>query len=188
VKWFRGKTMGQNTLIVFETLYGSTKQVAIRISKILTEDFNHDVTVHNIGKDQECPNLENYDNIIVGSCIYNGSWGGHADTFLKNNFEGKNVALFVCSMFAGEQSLYRQAYSAYLETKLEMHRHFIPISMEAFGGRVPLREYPEQWIMHVANKLPEFTTDNRSIDRAEIWAKELGTMLEKMLAEETHTI
>ncbi len=180
--------MGQNTLIIYETYFGSTKQAAIRIAKILAEDFNHDVTLHNIGKNQESPETENYDNIIVGSCIYNGSWACHADEFLTRKFEGKNVALFVCSMFAGENSLYKKAYLAYLETILEKHRHIKPISMEAFGGRVPQREYPEQWVMHVANKLPNFTTDNRTIDRIEEWAKQLGTVLENKVIEEVQTI
>ena len=180
--------MGQNTLIVYETYFGSTKQAAIRIGKILAEDFNHDVTLHNIGKNQQSPDTENYDNIIAGSCIYNGSWACHIDNFLTNNFDGKNIALFVCSMFAGENSLYKKAYLAYLETPLEKHNHIKPISMEAFGGRVSQREYPEQWVMHVANKLPDFTTDNRTINRVEIWAKELGTILENKIIAKVPTI
>ncbi len=180
--------MGQNTLIVFETYYESTKQAANRIAKILAEDFNHDVTVHNIGKNQEHPEIENYDNIIIGSCIYNGSWARHAENLLNKNFDSKNVALFVCSMFAGEKSLYRKAYIAYLETPLEKHPHVKPIAMEAFGGRVPNKEYPEQWAENVASKLPEFTTDNRTIDRVEIWAKELGEKLKDILVTETTTM
>ncbi|MHA1200391.1 MAG: flavodoxin domain-containing protein [Candidatus Heimdallarchaeaceae archaeon] len=169
--------MTKNTVIVYETYYGATKQAAFNIAKILEEKFNHNVVVHNIGKDRDCPDLSTCDNVIIGSCIYNGTWASHAENFLSNKFEGKKTALFVCSMFAGEKTLYKQAFRAYLSNKLEKYKHIKPVSLEAFGGRVPEQEYPDEWVAQVASKLPTFTTDNKDLAKVDKWAMELGELL-----------
>ena len=169
--------MAKQTILVYETYYGATKQAANKIARILEDEFDHEVTLHNIGQDRECPDLSTIDNVIIGSCIYNGTWACHAENFLSNSFEGKKTALFVCSMFAGEKSLYKQAYQAYLNNKLEKYDNIKPVSMEAFGGRVPDKEFPDEWVAQVAKKLPTFTTNNKDLTKVEKWARELGKLL-----------
>ena len=175
----RGNRVTLKTIIVFETHYGSTKQAASRIAKILKKDFSHEVFLYNLSKNQKHPDISSFDNVIVGSCIYNGSWVPHIENFLANSFDEKKIALFVCSMFAGEKSLYKHAYRTYLENLLEKYPHIKPISMEAFGGRVPKYNYPDEWVTQVANKLPSFTTDNKDLAKIDDWGRKLGNLLKQ---------
>jgi len=164
------------TLIVYETLFGSTKQAANIIEKVLKDEYNIDVDTYNLNKGEECPELDQYENIVIGSCIYQGKWAKNAETFLNNEFDGKKLALYVCSGFAGEPDLYLQAYRSYLEDIINNHPKTDPISMEAFGGRVPENRYPEIWSMQVKGIMPKFQRDNRSTGRVEVWARELGQL------------
>jgi len=162
------------TLIAYQTLYSSTKQAANTIAKTLRNNFNLKVDVFDIGKGKASLDLDDYDSVVIGSCIFDGRWASNAENFLRNDFDGKQIALFVCSGYAGEADLYPQAYNAYLETLLEKHKKIKPVSMEAFGGRVPETKFPEVWSMQVQKKLSKFQKDNRSMGRIINWAQELG--------------
>ena len=165
------------TLIAYQTYFGSTKQAANIIEKILTDEYNIEVDTYNLAKGESSPTLDDYDNVIVGSCIYNGEWAKNAEIFLDNEYDGKKLAVFVCSGFAGEPDLYLKAYKNYLDDVIEKHPKAKPFSMEAFGGCVPENKYPEVWSLQVKELMPKFQRDNRSTGRVELWARELGKII-----------
>ena len=167
------------TLIVYQSLYGSTEKIAKTIADILKKGYNHNVEVYKFRQTKILPNIIDYDNIIVGSGIFNGKWGNDAQKFLKNDFAKKKVAVFVCSGFAGEKSLYKKAYKTYLENVVENYPQLKPIKMEAFGGRVPKQKIPDVWSQQVTGKLPKFGFDNRNLEKVKNWANEVGSAFEK---------
>jgi len=149
------------TLVAYGTRYGATSEVAAEIASILQKQFNLEVDV--VDLDQRFikgKKLTEYQNIIIGSGIKVGMWTNRAKRFLKSNFEGKKIAVFVCSRRAGEVDLYDYAYSKYIEEVLNKNLKIKPIAAEAFGGRKPLKnnEYYE----------------NRNWDKIRDWAKNLG--------------
>lgn len=162
------------TLISYQTLYGSTKEAASLISEVLEKEYNLEVDIHRFEENKEHPDQSKYDNIVVGSCIFHGKWGKNAESFLKKDFKGKKIAVFVCAGFAGEKKLYRQAYKSFLEDVVAKYPHIKPISMKAFGGRVPKSKLPYIWLLRASKKMPSFRSDNRNLNDIENWAKELG--------------
>ena len=170
---FQGGSLNK-TLIAYQTLYGSTKEAAQLIAEILKEDFQLEVDVHRFEKDKIDPSISEYDNLVLGSCIFNGEWGRKAEEFLKNDFSTKKLALFVCSGFAGEQELYKQARRTFLNDIVEKYPKVKPVSMEAFGGRVPVTKVPHVWYLTTTKQMPKFRYDNRNLDKVKKWAFEVG--------------
>ena len=89
------------TLIVYGTRYGATAEVAKEIARILKDQYDLSVQLINLSE-KKIKDVSGYDNIVLGSGIKMGRWTGKAKRFLKKNFEGKKLAVFVCSGRAGE--------------------------------------------------------------------------------------
>ncbi|MFW9851556.1 MAG: flavodoxin domain-containing protein [Candidatus Thorarchaeota archaeon] len=151
------------TLVAYGTRYGATAEVAEEIAKILQEQFDLIVNIVNLDiKFPKGKELAEYQNIIIGSGIKVGMWTNRAKRFLKSNFEGKKIAVYVCSRRAGEPDLYEYAYSKYIEEVLNKNLRIKPIAAEAFGGRKPLKN-------------DEFY-ENRDWDKIRGWAKKVGEL------------
>ncbi len=85
---------------------------------------------------------------------------GRARKFLKNDFKGKKLAVFVCSRRAGEPDLYNEAYEKYIRNVLAKYPKVKPVASEAFGGRKPLKN----------NQFYE----NRDWNKIRDWAEKTG--------------
>jgi len=162
------------TLVSYQTLYGSTKEAASLISEVLKNDYKLEVDLHRFEEKKEYPNLADYENIVIGSCIFHGKWGNNAESFLKKDFQGKKIAIFVCAGFAGEKKLYKQAYKSFLKDVVDKYPQLKPISMKAFGGRIPKSKLPHIWLLRTLGKMPNFRSDNRNLDEVKTWAEEIG--------------
>lgn len=166
-------------LVSYQTMYGSTKEAASLIANILEEHFGFKVDVYQFEESKTSPDPSNYDNIVIGSCIFHGKWGKSAEKFLTNDFADKNVAVFVCAGFAGEDNLYKQTHEFFLEDIVEKHPHIKPISMKAFGGRIPITKIPQVWFQQALKKIPKFGYDTRNLEKVREWAHELGGLFQK---------
>ena len=164
----------EKTLIAYQTLYGSTREAAREIAVVLELEFNQKVDLFRLVENGEQPKIDDYDNVIIGSCIFHGKWGHTAEEFLTNNFDKKNVAVYICSGYAGETKLYQQAYNLFLKDTVESKLKVKPVSIEAFGGKVPIFKLPEIWALRAQRKLPKFRSDNRDLDKVRKWAREVG--------------
>ncbi len=82
-----------NVLIAYSSKYGSTKEIAENVCKIL-QTFGLDV---NIEKASASLKMDNYDAIILGSGVYIGKWLPGMENLLKKRFsllQEKKVWIF----------------------------------------------------------------------------------------------
>jgi menaquinone-dependent protoporphyrinogen IX oxidase len=149
------------TMIVYGTRYGATAEVAQEIAGLFEKQFGLSVQVIDLSR-QKITDISGYDNIVIGSGIKMGRWVGKAKKFLKMNFEGKKLAVFVCSGRAGEPDSYAYALENYIKKVLSKYLKVQPVAYEAFGGRKPLKDST----FH----------DNRDWGKIRSWAKKVGTL------------
>lgn len=152
----------KKTLVAFATKGGVTEEAACVIANVLREKNNLEVDVVNLRKNPT-PDLTQYKNIFIGSGIRMGRWYKQALKFLENNFEGKNVVIFLSSCTAGESETHGQAISQYLDAVLAKYPHIKPVAAEAFGGRMKM--------------LGKTVKDNCDMDKVRVWAEEVGKKL-----------
>jgi menaquinone-dependent protoporphyrinogen IX oxidase len=149
------------TLIVYATKSGVTEENATIISNVLKENYGFEVDLTNL-KTSPKPDLDQYENIIIGSGVRMGMWYGKAKKFLKNKLDNKKIALFLSSGMAGKPESYEEAILKFITNKLKKYPHLKPIATEAFGGRYSGRFGNEDY------------TDP---EKVKAWAIELGKKL-----------
>lgn len=93
-------TVLTKTLVAYQTIFGSTKEAASMIVKTLEDDYQHQVDIHQFEENKGYPDISKYENIVIGSCIFHGKWGRNAEEFLKKDFQGKKLAIYICAGFA----------------------------------------------------------------------------------------
>ncbi|MFW9924516.1 MAG: flavodoxin domain-containing protein, partial [Candidatus Thorarchaeota archaeon] len=108
------------TLIAYGTRKGITAHAAEIISLSLKDNYNLNVDVVDLKKTRKI-DLNQYENVILGSSIAIGKWSRHAKKFLKKDFTGKKLFIYVSSALAGEgiqnndTEKYNQAIKQYIE-------------------------------------------------------------------------
>ncbi len=95
----------KKTLIAYGSRYGATVETAAEIASILEKEFKLDVEIYDLKDYRACPDLDDYDNVIVASGIKYSDWHKNAEEFLSNDFSGKKLAIFISSGYAGEPEL-----------------------------------------------------------------------------------
>lgn len=161
--------MNNKVLIAFTSKFGATQETAQQIAQTLRSKYTLEVDLADLQQNSH-PNLSEYNSIVVASGIRMGKWYKEALQFLKSNFEGKKVALFVSAMYqGGNPKTYPTAVERYLEAVAEEHLNVEPITMEVFGGR-----------MKFAGRV---TADNRDQKRIDAWAQILGEKLSNQKPE-----
>ena len=168
------------TLIAFGTRYGATPEACAEIQKILENEYNQHVEIWDLKDYRACPDLDDFDNVIVASGIEHGKWTKNAEMYLeKNKFDGKKVAVFISSSYAGEEDLYDYAYEEFLVKVINKYPHVKPVAIAAFGGRIPKKEIPKIADQRLLSRLPEHQLDNRNWDKIKAWAHEIGKAFSK---------
>jgi menaquinone-dependent protoporphyrinogen IX oxidase len=150
------------TLVVFETKSGVTGESANIITEVLRDKYGFTVDVVNL-KENPKPDLSQYKNIFIGSGIRVGRWYGRAKKFLNNDFEGKNVVIFLSACSAGDPKSHDEAVTKYLDNVLAKYPHVKPVAMGAFGGRMKM--------------FGKVQTDTCNPDKVRVWAEEVGKKL-----------
>jgi menaquinone-dependent protoporphyrinogen IX oxidase len=152
--------LGSNkTLIVYETKGGATEEVAQKIAETLRSKFQIETDLVDL-KRQKPPNLEYYQNIVVGSGIRVGKAYEKVLKFLENNFHNKHVAFYVCCGDGGDPAKCKSAKVRYIESVLAKYPEVKPVSTEAFGGHAKI--------------LGKTLVDNLDLSKATVWAEDLG--------------
>lgn len=83
------------SLIIYATKYGCVEKAA----NILKSKLDGDVFIVNVMK-EKVPNLDDYDNIILGGSIYAGKIQKTLTNYIKSNLPfllHKRVGLFICA-------------------------------------------------------------------------------------------
>jgi menaquinone-dependent protoporphyrinogen oxidase len=151
-----------NTLIACATKGGVTEEAACVIASVLREKHAFEVDVVNL-RENPSPDLTHYKNIFVGSGVRMGKWYKQALKFLENNFENRNVVVFLSSCTAGDPEKHDEAITKYIDDVLAKYPDIKPIAAEAFGGRMKM--------------FGKTVTDNCDMDKVRAWAEEVGKTL-----------
>lgn len=96
-------------LIAYATKYGTTAKAAAIIKDNLGE-----AVICNLKKER-CPDLENFDWIVIGGSIYAGRVQKEVKKFCQKNLDllrQKKVGLFICCMYDGQKAeeQFREAF------------------------------------------------------------------------------
>jgi menaquinone-dependent protoporphyrinogen IX oxidase len=152
--------MNNNVLIAFASKSGATEDTAQQIAETLQSKYALVVDLVNLRRKAH-PDFSGYGTIVVASGIRMGKWYKEALQFLEKDFQGKNVALFVSSLYqGGDPETYPTAVERYLDAVSKLHLGVKPFAMEAFGGRMKV--------------LGRITKENRDLTRISAWANSLG--------------
>ncbi|MBY9000034.1 MAG: hypothetical protein KGD64_03900 [Candidatus Heimdallarchaeota archaeon] len=156
----------KKTLLVYGTRYGATAKSADVIATVLREKFNHEVKVVKLSSQSEDVEIANYDNIIVGSSIAKFSWTKRAKQFLKRDFTGKKLFIFISSaaitypaLESGNIDKYKKWKKMFLDRKVRK-ANVKPTSTAVFGG----------WVERNGKR----SLDNWKEEDMIKWAEEIG--------------
>lgn len=119
-------------LVTYGTRYGSTKEIAMRIGRILLEE-GHTVDVEKASRTLQ---VDSYDLVVLGSGIQAGGWQKDAKNFMQRNsaaFKEIKIALFVSCGDAAEEEKYEESYKKYLVDPAKKNG-LTPIAYGFFGG------------------------------------------------------
>jgi len=162
------------TLIAFGTRFGATAKSSEVIARELKEKFNHEVEVVKLSSETETVDIAKFDNVIVGSSIAKFSWTKRAKKFLKNDFNGKKLFVFISSggitypkLAKGEMDKYEKWKGRFLDKVVEKNANIEPTSTAVFGG----------WIKK--GNTGEYTLHNWKEEDMVKWAEEIGKLTEK---------
>jgi len=147
------------TLIAYVSKQGATEESARKIAETLRAKFQLEVDLVDL-KEQKTPDLAQYQNIVVGGGVRGGRVYGKALKFLENDLNGKKVAFYVSSSWAGTPGSYENAKAKFVEKTLAKYPKINPVSAEAFGGRI--RYFGKTML------------NNTDLAKVEVWAEELG--------------
>ncbi len=126
--------MVYKTLVAYASKSGATKEASEIVADVLKNKYRFTVDLVDLKKTS--PRLLEYDNIVVGAGVRAGKVYSDALKFLKQDFETKKVAFFVCCGDAGDSKKYEEACSKYLTEVLANYPNLKTVSTEAFGGRM----------------------------------------------------
>ena len=143
------------TLIAYATKGGTTEEYAKAISAVLIDEFNMQADVINLKKARN-PDLTPYQNIIVGAGIKMFRMHKEGAEFLeKQNFEEKNVGIFLSSLMPRDEAIKK-----YVDSILQKNTTLKPIGVEVFGGR-----------MRIFGRTSQDQTD---IEKAKEWTRKIS--------------
>lgn len=146
------------TLVAYASKGGATEESARIISEVLRDNYLLDVDVVNLRKTS--PSLVVYNNVVVGAGVRVGKVYGEALNFLKQDFEDRKIAFFVCCGDAGDPEKYEESIKKYINTVLVNYPSVKPVATEAFGGRMKI--------------LGKTIFDKTDPNRIHVWADLLG--------------
>jgi len=101
------------TAIIYASKHGTTEKVAVAISEKLKE--KNEVELFSLEKNPN-PNINGFEMVILGSCIYAGMASGKMKEFCKSNESillQKKTGLFVCGMHNEKEQREKELKEAY---------------------------------------------------------------------------
>jgi menaquinone-dependent protoporphyrinogen IX oxidase len=151
----------EKTLVAYASKSGATEQTAQTIADVLRSKYQLEVDLINLKKG--FPTVAPYKNVIVGAGVRGGKVYGEALEFLKEDFEDRKVAFFVCCGGAGDPKNYKDSCNKYVINVLANYPNLKPVASEAFGGRMKI--------------LGKTIFDNIDSSKIRAWAEILGNKL-----------
>lgn len=180
-----GSIAGEKRILVaYDTIHGSTAEVAQRIGADLCErGFQVDVSfVGNV------TSIAAYDAVILGSAIYEFRWLPDAMAFLKNNqaaLSSMPVAYFIvgAALFKDTPENRDADKKSFVDPLLVEYPDIKPLSIGLFGGAVDFKKEQynllEKIVLRILGLIAGFkdSADWRNWDYINSWAGEVGDQL-----------
>ena len=174
-----------NVLMTYSSGYGSTKEVAERISERLEEKSGFKLTLLSI---DDVEDISEYDAVIVGSSVRaDRPLANVRDFFAKhiNVLEKKHLAIFSVCLAANCQEGHEKVKREYISQITDKYPKLEPLDTEAFGGKInfdQLNPVMQQLMKRVLQKTgikTLGTVDTRDWDFIDSWAESLREQLAK---------
>ncbi len=168
------------TLIVYASRYGSTKEIAERIASVLREQGIN--TTLNAAED--VTGLDSYDAVIIGSALYNGTWLPEAKEFLESfqaELANKDVWLFSSGPATDDDPVTvveGWKVPEPLKHTLEVIR---PQAVALFSGKIDAAKLSTEDYL-VSSSLRGVSGDYRNWQTIEGWASEIAFALTRAVA------
>jgi menaquinone-dependent protoporphyrinogen oxidase len=170
-------------LIAYDTIHGSTAEVAARIGDGLC-DMGFKVDVQWAGDVTE---VEGYDRFIVASALYKFGWLPDAKAFLEKyhaQLASKPTALFIvgASMYEDSEANRASVKKSFIDPVLEEYTDISPVSIGLFGGAIDFTKEKyslfEKIVLRILGfilRLPDKNkADWRNWETIDAWAAEVG--------------
>jgi menaquinone-dependent protoporphyrinogen IX oxidase len=109
-------------------------------------------------KKQPHPDLTPYKNIIIGAGVRTGGVYGKAVEFMKQDFSGKRVAVFLCAALSTNPAKKQRLAQRYITEGFASKTPLV--SREAFGGCIKI--------------LGKVVADGRDPAKVQAWAEDIG--------------
>lgn len=171
--------MTSKILVTYATKYGSTREVAETIARVLTEKFlSVDVTAC-----KEVKSIDGYQAVVIGAPLYAGSVLSDAVKFI-NKFQGDlekiPSAFFILGPLNGTQQEMR-GVQVQLDANRKKFAPFKPAAEAIFVGALNLKKlrFPDSLIKlyRPAKNYPMTDSDNRDWKAIQTWAVSLVDIL-----------
>jgi len=165
-------------LIVYATRYGSTGEVAQKLSEIL-QKHGYDVDLQPAGK---AGDLSRYQAVVLGAPLYIGSWLTEARQFLSDHqtsLSGRPVAIFALGPLHREEKELQGAHDQ-LGKELAKFPWLKPAALQVFAGKYD----PDKlhFLDKIVSRLPGSplyqaqACDSRDWEKIEGWADNLARL------------
>jgi menaquinone-dependent protoporphyrinogen oxidase len=176
---------GKRVLVAYDTIHGSTAEVAERIgTELCARGLQADIRfVGNV------ENIDAYSAVILGSAIYEFRWLPDAMAFLKKNqasLSSLPVAYFiVCSALFQDTPENRDTVKeSFIDPVLAEYPDIKPLSIGLFGGAVDFKKEQynlfEKIVLRILGLIAGFkdNADWRNWEYISTWASEVGELLQ----------
>jgi menaquinone-dependent protoporphyrinogen oxidase len=145
------------TLVVYATKGGATGDAASAIANTLREKSGLQVDLMDLKKHPK-PDISQYRNIVIGGGVRAGKVYGETVEFMKQDFTGKRVAVFICSGAGGDPRHRQEVVDKYIAKRFAGNLNLV--AMEAFGGCMRI--------------LGKSVFDSRDPAKVQAWAEDIG--------------
>jgi menaquinone-dependent protoporphyrinogen oxidase len=178
-------TGGKRVLVAYDTIHGSTAEVAEKIgTDLCARGFQVDIRF--VG---DVTSLDDYDAVILGSAIYEFRWLPDAAAFLKNNqsvLSSLPVAYFIvgAALFKDTPENRAADKKSFVDPVLAEYPDIKPLSIGLFGGAVDFTKEQynlfEKFVLRILGSIVGFkdSADWRNWDYINSWAGEVGDQLQ----------
>jgi menaquinone-dependent protoporphyrinogen oxidase len=170
-------------LIAFSSGYGTTREVAQEVGRILETDPHLTVEIESI---DQVVDLAPYEAVIIGSSVRAQHATANVADFITSHrldLAKKKFALFLVCLAANNQEGREKVMAQYVPPLLESSPQIHPISIQAFGGKIDFDK-----LNHVMKRLmrrvlantglpTNGSVDTRDWDYIREWAGELKNKL-----------
>ncbi len=175
--------MGRKILVAYDTMFGSTAEVA----QFLGQELAKGGDAVDVRRVSEVSDVSSYQAVIVGGPLRGGKWIEGAIGFLNQNqnaLSQRPLALFTVCLAArrGEEGC-KTVITQNMAALLAGFPALKPVSVGAFAGVLDFNKYPApikevmQRVMSRENGPTEGRHDFRNWEAVRTWTKEVGGKL-----------